>query len=370
MTDTTPLFEAFTCRGLSLANRIVMAPMTRSFSPGGIPGADVRDYYARRAEADVGLIITEGTTVARPGASNDDRVPNFHEEASLQGWGDVTRAVHKVGGKIAPQLWHVGMMRKPGTGPEPDAASDSPSGITHTGKQVMAAPSDEEVGEMIAAFAKAAGDARKLGFDAIEIHGAHGYLIDQFFWDVMNRRADKYGGGLTDRARFAADIISECRRQIGAEMPIILRFSQWKQQDFAARLADTPQKLEAFLSIFVEAGVDIFHCSQRRFWEAEFPETDGDDGLNLAGWTKKLTGKPTITVGSVGLASDFIAAFSGESSKTRPLADVITRLDKGEFDLIAVGRALLQDPLWAQKVREGRFDELRGYDAKSLATLY
>jgi 2,4-dienoyl-CoA reductase-like NADH-dependent reductase (Old Yellow Enzyme family) len=366
MSSSSALFQPFTCRGLTVPNRIVMAPMTRSFSPGGVPGADVADYYERRAAADVGLIITEGTTVARGGASNDPRVPNFHEEAALKGWGNVVDKVHGVGGKIAPQIWHVGMMRKDGTGPEPEATSDSPSGRTHTGKQVQPEPTESEVADMVAAFAKAAGDAARLGFDSVEIHGAHGYLIDEFFWNVMNTREDKYGGGLPERARFAGEIISECRKQMGDDLPIILRFSQWKQQDFAARLAETPQALEAFLKVFVDAGVDILHCSQRRWWEPEFEGST----LNLAGWVKKLTGCPTITVGSVGLDADFIGAFQGQGSKTRPIADIFEPLERGEFDLVAVGRALLQDPLWAQKVKEGRLDELSAYDGKALATLF
>ncbi len=369
MASNTPLFEPFSIRGLKVPNRIVMAPMTRSFSPGGVPGNDVANYYAKRAKADVGLILTEGTTVDRGGASNDPRVPNFHTDAALAGWQDVADKVHSFGGKIAPQLWNVGMMRKPGTGPHPDAISDSPSGKTHTGTQVMVEPTDEEVADMVTAYARGAANAARLGFDAIEIHGAHGYLIDQFFWDVMNSRTGKYGGTLVERAQFAGDIIRECRAALGKDMPIILRFSQWKQQAFEARLAETPQELEAFLSVFADAGVDILHASQRRWWEAEFPEIDGENGLNLAGWCKKLTGLTTITVGSVGLSSDFIGAFTGSGSKTRPISDVIERLDKGEFDLVAVGRALLQDPLWAQKVKEERYDDLMDYDAVSLKSL-
>ena len=363
---SSPLFQPFTCRGMTIPNRIVMAPMTRSFSPGGIPGDDVADYYERRAGADVGLIVTEGTTIARGGASNDPRVPNFHEEAALKGWANVVEKVHGAGGKIAPQIWHVGMMRKPGTGPDPDAVSDSPSGKTHHGKQVQPEPSESEVADMVMAYANSAGEAAKLGFDCVEIHGAHGYLIDEFFWNVMNTREDKYGGGLTERARFAGEIISECRKQMGEDLPIILRFSQWKQQEYTARLAETPQELEAFLGVFADAGVDILHCSQRRWWEPEF---DGSE-MNLAGWSKKLTGLPTITVGSVGLDSDFIGAFQGQGSKTRPIVDVIERLETGEFDMVAVGRALLQDPFWAQKIKEGRHDELEEYDAKALATLF
>ncbi|MEL7129997.1 MAG: NADH:flavin oxidoreductase [Pseudomonadota bacterium] len=366
MPASNALFQPFTCRGMTLPNRIVMAPMTRSFSPGGVPGEDVAAYYERRAAADVGLIVTEGTTVARGGASNDPRVPNFHEDTALKGWQTVVEKVHGAGGKIAPQIWHVGMARKPGTGPNPDAASDSPSGKTHKGKQVQPEPTESEVADMVMAYANAAGDAARLGFDSVEIHGAHGYLIDEFFWNVMNTREDKYGGGLPERARFAGEIIAECRKQMGNDLPIILRFSQWKQQEYTARLAETPQELEAFLNVFVDAGVDILHCSQRRWWEPEFEGSD----MNLAGWTKKLTGLPTITVGSVGLSSDFVGAFTGEGSKTRPIADVIERLETGEFDLVAVGRALLQDPLWAQKIKEGRLDELDDYDAKALMTLY
>ena len=229
---------------------------------------------------------------------------------------------------------------------------------------------EPEIIAIIDKFATSAKFAKDAGFDGVQIHGAHGYLIDEFFWSVMNTREDKYGGTLAERATFAGEIIRECRKQVGDDMPIILRFSQWKQQEYTARLAETPQELEAFLQVFADAGVDALHASQRRWWEAEFPDVDGDHGLNLAGWCKKLTGLTTITVGSVGLSSDFIGAFAGQDSKTRPIADVIERLDKGGFDLVAVGRALLQDPFWAQKIKDGRTEELADYDAKALATLY
>jgi 2,4-dienoyl-CoA reductase-like NADH-dependent reductase (Old Yellow Enzyme family) len=170
---------------------------------------------------------------------------------------------------------------------------------------------------------------------------------------------------MANRARFAIEIIKAIRGATSPDFPIILRYSQWKQQDYTARLAQTPQLLEQFLAPLADAGVDIFHCSTRRYWEPEFA---GED-LNLAGWTKKLTGKPTITVGSVGLNGDFFDAFTGKGADTRSIDDLVERLDKGEFDLVAVGRALLQDPNWSNKIRQGQLDQLQQYSGEALATL-
>jgi 2,4-dienoyl-CoA reductase-like NADH-dependent reductase (Old Yellow Enzyme family) len=113
----------------------------------------------------------------------------------------------------------------------------------------------------------------------------------------------------------------------------------------------------------------VFHCSQRRFWESEFPELDGPEGLNFAGWAKKLTGKPTITVGSVGLTGEFVAGMGGEASKPASLDGLLARLERDEFDLVGVGRALIVDPDWAAKVEGGRHGELTDYTADALMTL-
>jgi len=129
---SSSLFRPFECRGLTLPNRFVMAPMTRGFSPEGVPGENVAAYYERRAAADVGLILTEGTVNDRPGSAGDPNYPLFHGEAALKGWQNVVDKVHGKGGKIAPQLWHVGLTRKPGTGHNPDAVSDSPINFSGT----------------------------------------------------------------------------------------------------------------------------------------------------------------------------------------------------------------------------------------------
>ncbi|MBD5604005.1 MAG: NADH:flavin oxidoreductase [Candidatus Eremiobacteraeota bacterium] len=359
------LFRPYTIRDLTLRNRIVMAPMTRSKSPGSVPGPDVAAYYRRRAENEVGLIVTEGTTVDHPVSSMDVDIPNFYGDA-LAGWRRVVEEVHAVGGAIAPQLWHVGSARRAdGKVHNPDVPSASPSGYSRPGKRFGDPMTDDDIRSVVRGFADGARNAREIGFDAIEIHGAHGYLIDQFFWEGLNDRDDAYGGSAAARGRFAVDIVEAIRKEVGDDYPIIFRFSQWKQQDYDAKLARTPEELGAFLAPLSAAGVDAFHCSQRRFWEPEFEGSD----LNLAGWTKKLTGKPSITVGSVGLTGEFISAFAGESSEAAPIDDLVARVERGEFDLVAVGRALLVDAAWARKIHEGRTDELAPFTREALATL-
>ena len=362
------LFSPFRYKSLSLANRIVMAPMTRSHSPGGVPTAEVAAYYRRRAAADVGLIVSEGTGVNRPASLNDPNVPRFHGEAELAGWQQVIDEVHAVGGVMAPQLWHVGAVRTRHESWSPPGAYDSPSGLSRPGKEFGAPMADHEVADAIAAFAQAAADAKRLGFEAVELHGAHGYLIDQFFWEGTNERADPYGGpSLVERSQFAAAILKATRAAVGPDYPIIIRLSQWKQQDYEVRMANSPDEMQQWLGTLADAGADIFHCSQRRFWEPEFTD-DGSD-LNFAGWAKKLTGMPTITVGSVGLSGEFIAAFGGEGSEPASLDELNRRLDRGDFDLVGVGRALLQDPSWATKVKEGREAELQPFRREALAIL-
>lgn len=365
MTSTDVLFRPFTIKGVTLANRIVMAPMTRAMAEGGIPGQKQADYYRRRAEGGVGLILSEGTVIDRPAARNLPGIPFFHGPG-LEGWKGVIDAVHAAGGKMGPQIWHTGSTR--GGAWEPQSPVESPSGLIGPGKPRGKTMSEEDIADTIAAFAASARAARDLGFDVVELHGAHGYLIDQFFWSGTNLREDRWGGAtIRDRARFAAEVVAATRAAIGPDLPLILRVSQWKQQDYGVKLANDPAELEAWLGPLVAAGVDIIHASQRRFWEPEFPALDGAEGLNFAGWAKKVTGAPTISVGSVGLSSEFFGAFAGEGSGASPLTGLLARMEREEFDLIAVGRALISDPDWVRHVRAG--SDLKGFDAGDLAEL-
>ena len=368
-TDTSALFRPLTIRSLQLKNRIVMAPMTRLFAVDGVPGQPSADYYRRRAQGDVGLILSEGTVINRPASRNDNGIPFFHGDRALAGWKNVIDAVHSAGGRMAPQIWHTGAARYI-NGWEPDAPIESPSGFDAPGDPRGVAMSEEDIADTIAAFASAAADAEALGFDSVEIHGAHGYLIDQFFWAGTNLRDDLYGGKtIAERARFAKEIVIAVRAAVGPDFPIIMRVSQWKQQDYRVRVAETPALMESWLAPLVDAGVDVLHVSQRRFWEPEFPDMDGENGLNGAGWAKKLTGAATIAVGSVGLDNDVTHAFAGKGAPPASLDRLIERMERDEFDMIAVGRALLSDPDLVAKVRQGDFGALNGFDAASLAEL-
>ena len=346
-----------------------MAPMTRSKSPGGIPTDEVAAYYRRRAEGGVGLIITEGTVIDHRGSSGYPDVPRMFGEPALAGWKRVVEEVHAAGGVIIPQIWHVGSVRVRGLEPDPKVPGFGPSAVPHPsrgeGGELPIAMTEEDIAEVVAAYASAAGNARSLGFDGVEIHGAHGYLIDQFFWQRTNRRADGYGGDFERRGRFAREVVAAVRRAVGPDFPISFRYSQWKMGDYDAKLAGNPQELERFLGPLVEAGVDVFHASTRRYFEPEFEGS----GLNLAGWTERLTGKPAITVGSIGLDSDFLGAFRGRSAAVAGIDDLLERLGRGEFSLVALGRALLADAEWPRKVLEGRWDEIVPFTPECLEHL-
>jgi 2,4-dienoyl-CoA reductase-like NADH-dependent reductase (Old Yellow Enzyme family) len=364
------LFEPAQIAGLSVRNRFVMAPMTRCESPDGRPTTEVATYYGRRAQGGVGLIITEGTSVGHPAASNDSNIPRFEGDA-LPGWKQVVDAAHAGGARIVPQLWHAGLLRKwhahgvkHGYGARQEV---SPSGWLNSDEKICDPMSTDDIEAVVTAFGAAAHDAHELGFDGIELQGAHGYLIDQFLWAGTNRRNDRYGGTLGRRSQFAADIVAECRRMTTPDFPIIFRFSQWKQQDYRAQLATTPEELEQVLSPLCDAGVDIFHPSQRRYWQPEF---DGSD-RTLAGWTRKVTGKPAIIVGSVGLALDLRKAgfAAGAAAEVASLERIPAMFDRGEFDLVAVGRLMLGNPEWCNAVRAGRLADIKPYSSEMLARL-
>lgn len=358
------LFTPLAVRSLTVPNRFAMAPMTRQASPDGVPGADVAEYYRRRAAGGVGLVITEGIRLPDPAAGYPASIPTLAGEAVLEGWRSVVAAVHAEGATIAAQLWHQGAERSDADGVVPV----SPSGVDGQGRLKGRALQSEELARLAALYAQSAATAREVGFDAVELHGAHGYLLDEFFWERTNLRTDGYGGSLAERTRFPAEVVAAVRAAVGPDYPIIFRFSQWKGTDYAASIAEDPTQLRQLLTPLVEAGVDVLHPSTRRHYVPAFPDHDSE--LSLAGWTKKVAGVPVIAVGSVGLETQFRSERRGQVIQPAPVDRLVEQFDAGEFDIVAIGRALLADPAWVNRLRANELHKFGGYDPQTaLASL-
>lgn len=363
--SVAPLLTPLQVRGCRLGNRIAMAPMSRYCSPAGVPTSEVADYYARRAAAGMGLIVTEGVGVPHPHSVDRPGTPHMHGEQALAGWSRVIDAVHHAGGVIWPQLWHQGPMWNVEYDAGLEGRAMRPSGIWGPEDGTISIPvasraaalaeteamSDSDIQDVIDAYRVAARNALALGVDGIAIHGAHGYLIDTFLWGFTNRRDDRWGGTPRARAEFGAAVVRAIRAEAGENIPIALRFSQFKMQDYRAVLAQTPDQLGELLGPLADAGVDLFDGSQRYF---DTPIFEGSR-LNLAGWAKKLTGKLAMTVGGVGLDKARGPARHIDSSQqsTNNLPRVVERFVAGEFDLVGVGRSVLNDPDWFGKAVRG-----------------
>ncbi|MGB3302498.1 MAG: NADH:flavin oxidoreductase [Gordonia sp. (in: high G+C Gram-positive bacteria)] len=365
----TSLLSPLTIRSLTVPNRLVMSPMTRQQSPNGIPGPDVAEYYRKRAAGGTGLIVTEGVAIDHPSAVDSPDVPRLHGDEALAGWQSVVDGVHAEGGLIIPQLWHVGPLWGAMARVDPAITPMRPSGRWGTPGRTgysekyidFCRPetrpmTDEDIAEVIAGYVTSARNAVDLGFDGIAIHGGHGYLLDAFMWADTNSRDDRWGGDLERRAAFPAAVVSAVRAEIGDDLPIFYRFSQHKQQDYTARIADTPEELGVLLGALADAGVDVFDASIRYFTTPAFEGSN----LGLAGWAKKLTGKAAMAVGSAGMPAGTLPTPLAGSKQSEPvtapdhsLDGAADRIADGEFDLIAVGRLHLANPDLASRIRDG-----------------
>ena len=220
----TTLFDPIKIGSLDLPNRIIMAPLTRARAAGAgrVPNALMAEYYAQRASA--GLILSEATSVTPMGVGYAD-TPGIWSDAQVAGWKEVTDAVHKAGGRIFLQLWHVGRISDPIflDGAQPVA----PSAVQPQGHVSLVRPvkpyvtpralASEEIPSIVAAYRKGAEHAKKAGFDGVEIHGANGYLLDQFLQDSTNQRTDAYGGSIENRARLMLEVTDACIEVWGAD---------------------------------------------------------------------------------------------------------------------------------------------------------
>jgi 2,4-dienoyl-CoA reductase-like NADH-dependent reductase (Old Yellow Enzyme family) len=359
--DLTPLLQPLRIRGMQLRNRFVMPGMQRYWCVDGAPDHRLREYYCRRVLGGASLVISESCAIDHPSATKN---PTFARisPGTREAWRECVAAVHGVGGAMFLQLWHQGAVNYGGDAENnPDFVALSPSGLAHPGEPFGRAATEADLQSLKQAFVRGALDAAEIGADGVELHCAHGFLLDQFLWPLTNLRTDGYGGpSITDRATFVAEVAAAVRAATGPDFVISVRMSQWKESDYDARIVEQPAELGQLIPLLRAAGADIFHVSTRRFWT---PEWDGSD-FGLAGWVKSFTDAAVIAVGSVGLDIDVMATLTGHEARptgASRMDELVRRFERGDFDLVSVGRSQIGDPQWVAKMRAGRPGDIRPF---------
>lgn len=362
-TELDSLFAPLRVGSVTLRNRFVMPGMQRGFMDDGAPTPKMVDYMRRCAAGGVGLIISESTSPDHPSAYWQPMMGRL-ESATLAAWRPVVDAVHGEGARFLLQLWHPGAMRKVAEGhPLASYPAWSPSGLIQVGRPHGHAMTRADLQELKQAYVRAAEQAQLLGADGIEVHAAHGYLLDQFLWAESNRREDEYGGrSLAERARYSAEIVAAIRAALGPDFLISYRFSQFKEVDYGAVVAESPEDLHAMLELLRARGVDLFNVSSRRFHKAEWPDSAHPD-YTIAEWVKSLTDAVVMTCGSVGLNVEMFANLfddeePSELTLERDLKFLAERVQRGTLDLVGVGRMHIANNDFVNMVRAGRYREL------------
>ncbi len=331
----TTLFSPTRIGPLRLPNRLVMAPMTRNRAGAGEAPTDLMvEYYAQRATA--GLIVTEGTQVSRQGAGYLN-TPGIHTDAQQAGWRHVTEAVHARGGRIFLQLWHVGRISHPSFQPGgalPVAPSAiTPVGFTYTpaGRRPFVTPRAlalEEIPGIVADFRRAAERALGAGFDGVEIHGANGYLPQQFLEDGTNRRTDAYGGSIENRARFLLEVTDAVAEVWGADR-VGVRLSP--ASTFNGMSGSDPEATYGYVAEQLDPrGIGYLHVVE----PAEPITRDGKPVSALAYLRARFRG---VLIANNGIDTGRAASLLGE----------------GTADLVAFGRLFLANPDLPARLRAG-----------------
>ncbi|MDI3500957.1 MAG: hypothetical protein PWP22_728 [Thermoanaerobacter sp.] len=336
------LLEPIQIGPMKLRNRIVMPPMVTNYAAAdGAVTERFKAYHQARAKGGVGLIIVEATYVHPSGKGFQNQVGIYKDEL-ISGLRELTETVHKYGAKIAVQLYHAGRQT---TSKVTGMKVVAPSPIPCPVKQEMPKElSVDEIKELVESFGQAARRAKEAGFDAVEIHGAHGYLLNQFLSPYSNKRTDEYGGSFENRIRFPLEVVRRVREEVGGDFPIIYRMSAEEYVPGGLTIEDT----KIFAQKLVEAGVNALHISGGVYESsamiiqpAAIPQ--GCFVENAAAIKKAINSKiPVIVVGRI---------------KDPLMAEQIIR--EGKADLVSMGRALLADPNLPQKVSEGKIQEIR-----------
>lgn len=364
--DLDPLFSPVRVNSTTVRNRFLLPAMqrgTRDYKP----TLGMADTLRRTAEGGSGIIISEGAAPDHPAAYWQPAFGIIGPE-TVEDWQRVARAVLGVGDVVfLMQLWHPGALRLILDGvpnPYPDHPALSPSGLVQEGRPNGVAMTKRDLEDTKAAYVQSAQIAQKLGAHGIEVHSAHGYLLDLFLWHETNRRNDEYGGAtLVDRASYPAEIVSAIRAATGPDFVISFRISQWKEVDYGARIAQHPDDLGPFLDRMQDAGVDMLHVSTRRFDTAAWPELDSR--RSLASWVKSMTDRPVVAIGSVGLTTDLASDMFDDMEPDLQVEADIDRVRRGvqagDFDLIGVGRAQVANNDFVNRVRRGELSGMRDF---------
>jgi len=333
------ILEPIQINHMKLKNRMIVSAMVTGYANAdGTASEKYIAYHEAKAKGGWGLIITEDYIIS-PTAGASAPLPALYDDCQIASHQQLTQRVHQAGGKIAAQLYHAGRETTSAvTGEQPVA----PSAIKDpTMPEQPRALTVVEIVEIENQFADAAWRAKQAGFDAIEIHGAHGYLVNQFVSPFSNKRVDNYGGSLRNRARFALEIVAKIREKVGTEYPIIYRMSVQEYVEGGLAL----EEAKAYAQMLEAAGVDLLHCSQGVYASIEavvppFGVTRGAFVENAAA----IKSAVNIPVSAVGRIND------------PDLAEAI--LCSGKADLVTMARASLADPEMPNKVREGRYEEI------------
>jgi 2,4-dienoyl-CoA reductase-like NADH-dependent reductase (Old Yellow Enzyme family) len=361
-----PLFTSLRVNTTITRNRFVLPAMqrgTRNYRP----TAEMADTLARTAENGPGIIISEGAAPDHP-AAYWQPVFGIVGRDTVEDWRNVARAVLDTGDVVfLMQLWHPGALRLVLDGvpnPHPEHPALSPSGLVQEDRPNGVAMTRQDLADTKNAYVRSALIAQEVGAHGIEVHCAHGYLLDLFLWHETNRRNDEYGGAtLADRAAYPAEIVSAIRDATGPDFIISFRFSQWKEVDYGAKIAQHPDDMGPFLARIQDAGANLFHVSTRRFDTPGWP--DLDPRRSLSSWVKTMTDLPVIAIGSVGLTTDLARdVFDNEDPELQVEDDVVRLrqgLEEGDFDLIGVGRAQIANVDFVERVRNREFANLREF---------
>jgi 2,4-dienoyl-CoA reductase-like NADH-dependent reductase (Old Yellow Enzyme family)/thioredoxin reductase len=333
------IFEPAFLGPLEVRNRLIMAPMGSRLSNenGGVSPWQV-DYYAERAKGGVGTIIVEITGVDSPRGVTSPQTLTIHEDFYIGGHNELVEAVHAHGARILLQLAHVGRNRRFAMGVQPVAPSPIPNRFFGVTPREL---SREEIEDLVKKFIAAALRAQTAGYDGVELHGAHGYLIGEFMSPLSNRRKDRYGGSLEKRMTFPVEIVQGIRRAAGPRYPILFRFSADEFEEGGTTLQESKKAAK----ILGEAGADVLHVSAGTYdsMATVIEPMSYPEGwkIYLAEAIKSAVKIPVIGVGVI---------------RSPEFAE--RTLKEGRVDFLALGRALLADPHWPRKAREGKLREI------------